>query len=75
MAAEHGVRGGVGGVGERSAGPAAWTARKFCGIAYDTLRLPPPCCLPPSVATGAFLFSSYREERAKKGIINGYKCI
>lgn len=71
MAEEHGVRGGVGAVGERSAGPAAWTARKFCGIAYDTLRLPSP----PSAATGVFLFPSFREERAKKGIINGYKCI
>lgn len=36
---------------ERSAEPAAWPARKFCGIAYDTLHSPAPFA--------AFFFISY----------------
>lgn len=68
MAAEHGIRGGVGAVGKRSAGPAAWTARKFCGIAYDTLRLPSAALLPASLRCHWRIFILFVQRRAgKKG--------
>lgn len=61
---------------KRSAGPAAWTARKFCGIAYDTLRSPALAFLPAPLRCHWRIFIPFaQEERAKKSIIYGYKCI
>lgn len=64
MATEHGIRSGVGELGERSAGPAAWTARKFCGIAYDTLRLPYPRLVACLLALPLAHFYSLRTEKS-----------